>query len=108
MSHTASPSSLPVARWFLYLLLASILTLAAPYGARPNDRCHSVNIQTFEETEGGLHPTKNKIWIDGPTYAKLNSGWWLGFALFLVSAELLVCLTMRLIRSRSSMPVTPP
>lgn len=105
MSNPSQQKSWPFARWFFYLLIGVLLTLAGPYASRPGDRFYSTTVATFERLDGILQPTRDKIWLDALSYAKLQSGYWLRVALAAVAVDALV---MLILRTRQKYRQQPP
>jgi hypothetical protein len=77
---------LPYRRWFLYLLIATLWTLARPYFARKDSHIYDPDIQTFTQVDHKTEPTPQHIWIDGRSYEFMDRGW-LYFALFVIGVE---------------------
>lgn len=80
----------PYARWFSFLLLAAILTVARPYFESPETRFYSPDIGTYVETPTGMTPTTMKIHLDGRTYGELQAVWWMKLGLVCVGVEALL------------------
>ena len=80
-------NALPYRRWFLWLLAGCLLALVMPYTNRGSGQFYSPSIGTFVQTEHGLVPTSEHIWIDTRTAAFLDSGQWLWFGLLPVVFE---------------------
>jgi len=85
---TQSPKPTPpYARWFCYLLLASVLCQLNPYFSSPDDRFYSPEIGTYVESGGKMTPTEMKIHLDGRTYGELTASRWIWWGLVIVGVE---------------------
>jgi hypothetical protein len=101
-------SEAPMRRWFWYLLIFTVISLAAPYFANEDSRLYSPGIGTYHEVDGRLQSTTEKIWIDGSTAAELNRGFYLYIGLSFVLVEFVFFAASRLIsRLRSKAGSTP-
>ncbi|MBE7495201.1 MAG: hypothetical protein HS117_09660 [Verrucomicrobiaceae bacterium] len=83
----SSGPSAPFRRCFFWLLLACVMALSNPWLESPDTRFYSPDIQTFEEVDGKLTPTRSKIQLDGRTYGRLSADKWLGLGLLIVAIE---------------------
>jgi len=97
MQTTTEPQRVPppYSRWFIYLLLAAILTVLNPYFSSPEDRFYSPSIGTYVETPSGMTPTTMKIHLDGRTYGQLVASGWTEWGLLIVGIEVLVLIIRR-------------
>lgn len=77
----------PFARWFLYLLTASVLTLLSPLWQSPQTAVHSPHLVFFTKGPGLSRTPLENVWMDGPTAAQLNAPMWLWYALALIVLE---------------------
>ncbi|MGV3662343.1 MAG: hypothetical protein ACO1TE_19325 [Prosthecobacter sp.] len=91
------------ARWFCYLLAASILCVLNPYFESPDSRYYSPTIGTYVEAPGGMTPTTSKIHLDGRTYGELTASQWLWWGLLLTGVEMAVFAFKR-VRNRAVTP----
>jgi hypothetical protein len=87
---------LPIKRWFCYLLLGVIITLALPYLSSHGDRYYSPSVATFHKVGEELVPTPDQIWIDGRSGALMSSYVWLYFAMGVILLEYMTHLFIRL------------
>jgi len=94
-------------RWFWYLFVYVVITLAAPYFADKDTRFYSPGIETYHEVNGSLVPTTEKIWIDGHTAAKLNRNHIQSFGLSFVLIKFAVDATARFLSRHRSKAASP-
>ena len=92
---SSSSLATPYHRWFVWLLLASILCLLNPYFGSSDARYYSPGIGTYVESSGGMTPTAMKIHLDGRTYGELTASRWIGWGLAIVGIEALVFVIRR-------------
>jgi hypothetical protein len=93
-------SNLPYARWFFYLIIASIISLSIPFLANAEDKLYTASIKTYVETNGKLQPTSDHIWVDGKTAAHLRDTSWLVVAVSYIFVECVIVLILNWNASR--------
>lgn len=101
----------PYHRWFLWLLIGCVGTLAAPYlGDNTRSTFYSPSIRTYIETEQGLVPTTQRIHIDGRTAAFLNASDWLHIPMIVLTLDAAIWGIRRrrtLAQGRRASPISP-